>query len=630
MLAYIYDHDLGNMAKNLPNHNLGILLHIVRREPFFFGCQVRKKLKEAGYKAGRISQLIRATRPVPTVQSIQSESQFAAGSTAVEQEDATMEVEAAETAEPSAEALQADEEHEENEATIHRILAEAEEDELHSVEWLGQPGILAEEAAQDLPLFRLRGKTKPYGAWQQVQIPPWVKEKLASLEEVTEEGSGPAEVAGRQGVAAVLKRPARQQRPNETCPGRSPEALCIFSVHPDRLGQAASVEGQAECRFCRVGALDEAMAIPHKQKFVTQAFRLWQTKEQHHVFAQALQRMSPEAQAKLQVALARPSRAAAAVQSRAAARAETAKQLEENMLAQRQFFGKPPGPEERAKYRQQVADDQRRLRSKFGPWLTAQTEGDQSWRSEVATSFEQYCRSGAWTMCEQCHRLEKQPLRERHLTGKKPWVTAKKQCQHCKHGIGYPTVQPDDIPEALRDLSDAAIWALRPLEPDVGRPAWAKHGYRVHTDMIRFWWRSVSVEEQLQELETEEDAMAAQTAYEYLMAADTSSYRRFVEMHKKFLRQHRQQVAHAAESEDQAAYRFLQLPRRALEEEGIECALWPHLYPRTNMCETHVRKQDARRQTRRGAEFRGGAVAEASLFFPVTLFGFARRLRAIR
>ena len=86
------------------------------------------------------------------------------------------------------------------------------------------------------------------------------------------------------------------------------------------------------------------MAIPHKQKFVTQAFRLWQTKEQ------ALQRMSPEAQAKLQVA--RPSRAAAAVQSRAAARAETAKQLEENMLAQRQFFGKPPGPEERAKYRQ--------------------------------------------------------------------------------------------------------------------------------------------------------------------------------------------------------------------------------------------------------------------------------------
>ena len=518
-----------------------------------------------------------------------------------EAEDIAMEKAPTETAEPSAEALQADEEQEENEQTIQRILAEAEEDELHSVERQGQAGILAEEVAEDMPLFRLRGKTAPHGAWQQVQIPPWVKVKLASLQEGTEESHGPVDVAGRHDVDAVFKRPARRLWPSETCPGRGFDNPCIFSVHVDRLGQAARLTGQAVCRFCRVGALDEAMSAPHQQKFVTQAFRLWQTKEQHQVAVAALERMSPEARAKLQAALDRPSRSAAARESRAAAVAETAKHVEENMLAQRQFFGKAPSPEDKAKYRQQEADDKRRVRSKFGPWLTAKADKDDTRRSPLATNFEHYCRKGAWTMCDECHRLEKQPLRERHLSGRRQQLTTQKKCQHCKRGVGYPTVQPHDIPEALRDLSDAVLWALRPLEPDAGRPAWAKHGYRIHTDMIRFWWRSVSVEEQLQELETEEEAMAAQTAYDYLMAADTSSYRRFVEMHKKFLRQHRQQLAHAADSEDPAAHRFLQLPRRALEEEGIECALWPHLYPRTNMCETYVRKQDSRRQGRRGA-----------------------------
>ena len=33
----------------------------------------------------------------------------------------------------------------------------------------------------------------------------------------------------------------------------------------------------------------------------------------------------------------------------------------------------------------------------------------------------------------------------------------------------------------------------------------------------------------------------------------------------------------------------------AIEEEGVECALWPDLYHSTAMCETHARLTDARR-----------------------------------
>ena len=141
-------------------------------------------------------------------------------------------------------------------------------------------------------------------------------------------------------------------------------------------------------------------------------------------------------------------------------------------------------------------------------------------------------------------------------------------------------------------MSDNVLWALRPLEPDVGQVACAKHGYRVHTDMIRFWWRPDTVWQQILQLDTEEERQTAVAAYQYLTNSEDSSYKKFVDMHKKFLRKHRNQLDNDAE------HRCLQLPRRALEEEGLECAVWPHLYPRTNMCETCIRQQDTRRQER--------------------------------
>ena len=184
------------------------------------------------------------------------------------------------------------------------------------------------------------------------------------------------------------------------------------------------------------------------------------------------------------------------------------------------------------------------------------------------------------------------PLHESNLTGKPGRKTKVVQkCSHCSKGTGYPTVSPEDIPEVLRNLTENVLWALRPLEPDVGPVVKARHGYRVHTDMIRFWWRPQTVEEQLDMLEDEEECGHAWDAYQHLMADPESSYGRFVSMHQKFLRRNRAQV--------QADERRLQLPRRALEEEGLECAVWPHLYPKTAWCETHVRLQDVRRKESR-------------------------------
>ena len=99
------------------------------------------------------------------------------------------------------------------------------------------------------------------------------------------------------------------------------------------------------------------------------------------------------------------------------------------------------------------------------------------------------------------------------------------------------------------------------------------------------------MEEQIAMLEDEEECGHAWDAHQHLMADPESSYARFVSMHQKFLRRNRAQI--------QLDERRLQLPRRALEEEGLECAVWPHLYPKTAWCETHVCLQDVRRKESR-------------------------------
>ena len=323
---------------------------------------------------------------------------------------------------------------------------------------------------------------------------------------------------------------------------------------------------------------------------MTRACRAWLAAGREDVMQAAVEFMTDEQKAVLETALARPSRAAAAVEARAVAKAEA--EAWEKLLEPRCHSGVQPTEEEQRQYRQKKADDQRRLRSKFGPLVEAKATDDNSWRSPLATSMEEWCQEFAWRTCKSCHRMVTAPLHESNLTGK-PGRKSKvvQKCSHCSKGTGYPTVSPEDIPEVLRNLTENVLWALRPLEPDVGPVAKARHGYRVHTDMIRFWWRTETVEEQLAMLEDEEECGHAWDAYQHLVADPESSYGRFVAMHKKFLQRNR-----AAIEVDE---RRLQLPRRALEEEGLECAVWPHLYPKTAWCETHVRLQDVRRKESR-------------------------------
>ena len=484
---------------------------------------------------------------------------------------------------------------------MEEIVAEWAAEEAWNEELGGAPEVLS-----PLCLRRLRGKQAPTGGWRQVREGPYGQEVLRALraeeaEEVEQEEAAEEAVdvdmpeAEAEGEAKNKEERPRKRAKMEFCPGRSRAQPCIFTQKKDQLGHPARPhEGKGRCQFCDAKSLAEAVKAPQRKKHITLALRRWQEAGRQDILDAALALIPEDARASFLQALKRPSLAAPAVEARAKEKAEADKEERSKALEQRQWLGGAFSHEQHRTHRQKTADDERRLRKKFGPLLEAQAAEDHSWCSKRAKQFEDWCLQDSWGVCGHCHRMVKRSLRETNISGKKRPSLVVQSCGFCKKGSGYQTVAHKDVPLELQNLSDEAVWALQPLHPDVGFTSCARHGYRVHTDMIRFWWNPYPVAEQIEWLEDEADKVAARAAYGYLMAAEDSSYKDFVVWHNKFLRRY---GAELAGPED----RKLQLPRRVLEEEGIECAVWPHLYPRTKMCETYVRKQDVRRLERAAA-----------------------------
>jgi len=341
--------------------------------------------------------------------------------------------------------------------------------------------------------------------------------------------------------------------------------------------------------------MTQAFQNSRSKGVVTSSLRYFREQGQEDIYSAGLEKVPLAERARVEAAMQKQRRTKEFLGQRKQARLD--EESWSNLLTRRQLVTGPPTDQDKLEYRKRTQADKQRLRSKFPALTRAQAANDNTWRSNVATRFEAWCREDSWTMCRKCHRMEPRTLKEVDISGKRGRQThTVKQCKHCAHGVGYPTVQLDDIPPVLRGLSQRSLWAITPLEIFNGEAVWAKHGYRVHTDMTRFWWRPKSVLDQIVQLLDEghlEDAERAEAAYDYLKEAEGSSWWRFCQLHGRFLRKNESRLTGEIEND----WRVLQLPRACIEEVGIECALWPHLYPRTNMCETHIR---ASHHTREG------------------------------
>ena len=202
-----------------------------------------------------------------------------------------------------------------------------------------------------------------------------------------------------------------------------------------------------------------------------------------------------------------------------------------------------------------------------------------------------------------------------------------KHCTNCSAKRPHDIPAPQDVPEPLRNLAHPILRALSPLDiltgplvraggrassaPKRRRRDQLATGYRQHTSMIRFSWRGECVDAQVAALKTRRLRAKGAEALAFLKASRDSDYHEFYREHQMFLRRQTAATGGAPGPES----RLLSLA--FLERPGLECALWPHLFWRRDLCFSRERATDPRRGRQRqhseSAERAGDAGADLLL-----------------
>ena len=273
---------------------------------------------------------------------------------------------------------------------------------------------------------------------------------------------------------------------------------------------------------------------------------------------------------------------------------------------------------DRDAYKAQQRRQKTRLQNKFPAVYGEDAREESHWMPSRAVAFRKWCLDDSWRMCSCCGRMVPQCFRAKHAKGKATASPEFPACGYCKSNgsTGYWAPTPADIPGRLRKLSSQVVEALRPFDIHTGGVFRPPNGYLVHNDMMRFSFKTSSVEDNIAKL-PKKQRKRGQKALAYLLQDDCPShYRRFWQLHQRSLWSR----AKAIERGDiRSGTPTKRLPTNFIETVGIECALWPHLYWCVEMTETYVRSQDARRlQRRRRLQMEDSNSEDADLVDPAS------------
>ena len=139
----------------------------------------------------------------------------------------------------------------------------------------------------------------------------------------------------------------------------------------------------------------------------------------------------------------------------------------------------------------------------------------------------------------------------------------------------------EKIPDCLLQLTKDDIKTLRPfylfLEDHV-RPA---HGYGIKSCTVNLRISQQSIVDKIAALTNATQKARCHRAYNYLITSDTSRYAHFVALREKLIQ----------EKSQLNCFNFR-------DTEGIECVLWPNLYPFTSWCESVISDSGSRVSTK--------------------------------
>ena len=428
----------------------------------------------------------------------------------------------------------------------------------------------------------------------------------------TEEERKDEEAVHIMGERASMKRPAaRKTRSGEQCAGYEGQDCKFCTQFPGAPARVRKPLLENLCLFCDPGAMEKA-SKSKSYNSLTRALKTFLTKKPA-IFEEAVSRIGLLLGDAVAADFERRARG-----QRRPPRRITPRTTWEEQLRHRKHRGARLSQEQRQIYEKEVQSDQRIARRKiFYPEriknrhkVTPETEAEE--REHVAKAgtigqlapndtelpeptdptqrmVELWCKDGSWAICDTCHSLTHRNLDPQDTRRVRSPTIPSSKCKACKSGAYIP--QPSDVPKELRNLSDTVIRALRPLDIDTGNFQRSDYGYRIHTAMISFAWATEGIHAKIAALPRRRDRRKAEAALAFLLAQPKTAnhYKKFYNEHKRFLRKYGTGAPDAKRRR----------PLRFIEEEGLECCLWPHLYWRADLCETVVRNAHETRKRKR-------------------------------
>ena len=140
----------------------------------------------------------------------------------------------------------------------------------------------------------------------------------------------------------------------------------------------------------------------------------------------------------------------------------------------------------------------------------------------------------------------------------------------------YVVPDSDKIPLVLTILTMKDILVLRPFHIDCGTYKHMQHGYGVKNGAFKLTLSQKSVAEKIVLLTEPVQKQRCSAAYDVVHNSD-SSYKHFIDLREELESQGKQ--LHMS---------------KMFQLRGIECALWPPLYPLTSWCESSLTGHQSR------------------------------------
>lgn len=192
---------------------------------------------------------------------------------------------------------------------------------------------------------------------------------------------------------------------------------------------------------------------------------------------------------------------------------------------------------------------------------------------KISSDIQFWATYNSWTFCSSCNSLSSTKMLNNF--SRRPKNKNVKKCPCLE--LRYVVPMYKDIPSALLSLTVDGINALRPFYLYFEEYQPEQHGYSVKCCPIKLRISEKSVQAKIDDFTDENQRSRCQDAYDYLMTSDDSKYSYFVNLRETLI----------AENDTLNLFNFKGI-------QGIECALWPNLYPFTAWCKSIISDSGSR------------------------------------